>query len=381
MRDPKVTKSIDFVLTNFVIPEIGRKATSLQIYSEALDQMFDVYVNSQRYILFKKKGCKCVVCGCSATHCELVTSGDINRAHFNFVCDDGTIMTKDHIIPFSLGGKNIMSNYQPMCQRCNNLKQNRIISIRDLKKELQVKNNKLTSKKALDKKALEALKRIHRLELPLDIIDHNILNKIVENKDTIVYESDLESLIPYNTLVEKLFTFVGRINFIDKFGIFGLPNLLSLEKIVTYAVEKKLNKIIDVGAGVGYISYGLKKVIDSRNLNIEVVAVDNNSFFHPDMQFRKWYPIQNIDALIYLKNVTGALIILCWPNYSNSFAFDIAKLTLPHNEMIYIGEGQHGCTADDDFFDNFKIKRMDIPWVAWWSIHDRVFSVGVKHES
>ena len=29
------------------------------------------------------------------------------------------LMTKDHIIPVSKGGKNILSNYQTMCELCN----------------------------------------------------------------------------------------------------------------------------------------------------------------------------------------------------------------------------------------------------------------------
>lgn len=41
--------------------------------------------------------------------------------------DNEVLMTKDHIIPKSKGGKNNLSNYQPMCCICNKQKDNNII--------------------------------------------------------------------------------------------------------------------------------------------------------------------------------------------------------------------------------------------------------------
>lgn len=36
------------------------------------------------------------------------------------------LMTKDHIIPKSKGGADDISNYQTMCERCNEAKGNRL---------------------------------------------------------------------------------------------------------------------------------------------------------------------------------------------------------------------------------------------------------------
>jgi hypothetical protein len=46
------------------------------------------------------------------------------------------LMTKDHIIPSSLGGKNNVNNSQTMCTNCNNKKQNRIILLEQLRMEM-----------------------------------------------------------------------------------------------------------------------------------------------------------------------------------------------------------------------------------------------------
>jgi len=138
---PNVTMPVDFVLDNFVDLSLDEKSVSKQIFSETLNCMLDVYMNSQRYILFKFKGCSCVVCGMTATRCELVSGGgNVKRSHWNFIGDlNGvpTVLTKDHIIPLSLGGKDVIENYQPMCMRCNVKKDKRIISVDDLKRELE----------------------------------------------------------------------------------------------------------------------------------------------------------------------------------------------------------------------------------------------------
>jgi uncharacterized protein YqeY len=64
-----------------------------------------------------------VSCGIVADKCILIAEHDgSNRGHFEFVGtknDKYVIMTKDHIIPRALGGKDILENYQPMCQDCN----------------------------------------------------------------------------------------------------------------------------------------------------------------------------------------------------------------------------------------------------------------------
>lgn len=92
-------------------------------------------MGSQRYYTFAKSLC-CDHC-CRegvfmAKERHLSKKGEpvgLGAYHFNLyaVDPDGTevLMTKDHIIPKSKGGKNVVSNYMTMCEPCNKEKRNK----------------------------------------------------------------------------------------------------------------------------------------------------------------------------------------------------------------------------------------------------------------
>lgn len=80
---------------------------------------FNVRPISLRYKTFYQKGTKCVCCGKEGTHFKLCGDATTNRRHFNLFAEDGTLMTKDHIIPKSKGGTDRVSNMQTMCGPCN----------------------------------------------------------------------------------------------------------------------------------------------------------------------------------------------------------------------------------------------------------------------
>lgn len=89
-----------------------------------------VKMNSLRYQTFSRS-ISCIVCGIEGRYFRLekhALHADIsgNSFHFNLysVGDTGNeiLMTRDHIVPKSKGGKNHISNMQTMCRRCNSKK-------------------------------------------------------------------------------------------------------------------------------------------------------------------------------------------------------------------------------------------------------------------
>lgn len=87
-------------------------------------------MESQRYRLFKRDGTHCVICKNQGSFFRKEKHNVKDKTyHFNlYGIIDGkeTLFTKDHILPVSKGGKDIMSNYQVMCVICNRDKGNKI---------------------------------------------------------------------------------------------------------------------------------------------------------------------------------------------------------------------------------------------------------------
>lgn len=103
-----------------------------RIFISCSEGLIPVKTTSQRYTLFKKKK-RCVYCNRIGSIMSLEQQKHKNRNtptfHFNLYCIENRkaiLMTKDHIIPKSKGGKNHLHNYQTMCQFCNSKKSNKM---------------------------------------------------------------------------------------------------------------------------------------------------------------------------------------------------------------------------------------------------------------
>lgn len=87
--------------------------------------------NSQRFQTFFTKGLKCIHCGIEGKYFAKEITKDDKRYHLNLYAIDNNgkevLMTKDHIIPYSKGGPNKLSNYQTMCIKCNVAKGSKIL--------------------------------------------------------------------------------------------------------------------------------------------------------------------------------------------------------------------------------------------------------------
>ena len=114
--------SIDEVFN--LLGEDTLKETGELIKSDSIEfNGYQIYKDSWRYRTFYHNGLKCACCGRIRTYFKLkADSKNIERAHFNLFSEDGTLMTKDHIIPRSKGGPDCIENFQTMCEECNKKK-------------------------------------------------------------------------------------------------------------------------------------------------------------------------------------------------------------------------------------------------------------------
>lgn len=71
----------------------------------------------KQFNFFRKKGIKCVKCGCEG---KFIVKDALNRRK---ICTENYIsLNRDHIIPASKGGADALANMQTMCEYCNRLK-------------------------------------------------------------------------------------------------------------------------------------------------------------------------------------------------------------------------------------------------------------------
>lgn len=140
-------------------------------------EVHSVRMNSQRYFVFRENQ-NCVACGLKGTKMILERNPSDRSPHFNLYGEeDGELvmMTKDHVIPKSLGGQDRHSNYQTMCSICNGLKGSSNLTIDSVGKLRKIYNDN----KLLTKKNLRDLLEKARVELELPPCvgnDKNICN-------------------------------------------------------------------------------------------------------------------------------------------------------------------------------------------------------------
>ncbi len=120
---------------------------------------------------------------------------------------------------------------------------------------------------------------------------------------------------------------------------FAVPTDEALDAILD------LGPVVEIGAGTGYWS----KLLRERGGN--VVAYDLMGD-----KWAKWFPDGLLDR-VELGDVDMAgkhadrTLLLVWPPYSSPMAFDalVAYEKAGGRHVVYVGEGQGGCTGDDDF--------------------------------
>lgn len=142
-------------------------------------------------------------------------------------------------------------------------------------------------------------------------------------------------------------------------------------------------KALEIMAGAGWLARAL------RDKGTEILATDDYSWIDK----RGWEPqttIERMDATEAVEKYgpTSDLLIISWP-YMDSEAFYALRKwekAQPGAPVIYIGEPEGGCTANEEFFNHFE--EIDNDWhlfpgrpsfepvrsnyQTWWGLHDRI---------
>ena len=138
-----------------------------------------------------------------------------------------------------------------------------------------------------------------------------------------------------------------RIDYTHRFG-FAIITKEFLDDCVSFLKEKK---VLEVMSGSGYLAHLL------QNNGIDIIPTDNKKYAKSNF-FNQWSneytEIEEIDAIEAIEKYhnTIDILLLSWPPYEDDTAYIIAERCYKYNiPILYIGELEYGCCADDDFFD------------------------------
>lgn len=102
-----------------------------------------IYSDGHPLELYNAKGTACACCEDEGVHLVISSNKKGTAKFFELYTSDWTVMTKDHIVPKSKGGKDRMTNYQPLCRWCNSIKSDLHLSIEELRELIRYKYGKL----------------------------------------------------------------------------------------------------------------------------------------------------------------------------------------------------------------------------------------------
>jgi hypothetical protein len=143
----------------------------------------------------------------------------------------------------------------------------------------------------------------------------------------------------------------------------AVPTEEALETIKRYSEDG----LIEIGAGTGYWT-GLL-----RARGVDVVAFDRDPYKSSQADAR-WSEVLKGTPL-KVRSYPERTLFLCWPPYK----LRMAERALHHyagDTVIYIGEGPHGCTADDLFHDKLATGWEEAEYIGlpqWPGIRDGLY--------
>lgn len=135
---------------------------------------------------------------------------------------------------------------------------------------------------------------------------------------------------------------------------------------VKFVVGHCTTTVVDPIAGTGYWVYLLAQChIRVTATDIEPPRQDGyDNAWHPNAKC--WVPVLQADAVdAALMADRQDTLLLSWPPYGDSIGVKVLS-AFPGNRLVYIGEGEGGACADDDFFT-----LLNSEWTQY-AMHDPV---------
>lgn len=163
---------------------------------------------------------------------------------------------------------------------------------------------------------------------------------------------------------------------VDRYSVRRQANLHGMWAIVDQVWTKELarwigkRRVLEIMAGAGWLAKAL------HGHGVDIIATDSYEWNEQHSLMKHVYPVEELhDLAAIIKYNKWAQVILCsWPPYGSDAIVGACQLWGRRRPIVYIGEGEGGCNAPDEFFQHFRLiePQPSIPLMAWSGIHDRV---------
>lgn len=185
-----------------------------------------------------------------------------------------------------------------------------------------------------------------------------------------------EQEIPYDdffkiNLLAMMIESEKRSYFIKTYS-WAVPDENVLREIIEFIRDESMDQIgrravvLSICSGIGLWEYLIQSMSD-----FDVIATDSNS----NLTMPVYMDIQIMDGVAAVTKYQTDCLFISWPPYDEPIAVKCLQ-QFSGNKLVYVGEGEGGCTADDNFYreldKNWKlIKTVQNP--CWQGIYDRVY--------
>lgn len=151
----------------------------------------------------------------------------------------------------------------------------------------------------------------------------------------------------------------------NAYGMWGVVDKQWTRELAEWIGERK---VLEVMAGVGWLA----KALDEHGVNIK--ATDNFSWKgkHSKVDERVVFPVEDMDAIKAAQSLQAEILLVSWPPYTEETIVQACEAWGTKRPIIYIGEGNGGCTACDEFHERFEQIDEHIHMPSFAGIHDHV---------
>lgn len=172
---------------------------------------------------------------------------------------------------------------------------------------------------------------------------------------------------PYQHLAQQAkHNFIARAGLVAQYA-WAIPNDAAIEAIVEIG-----KPVIEIGAGNGYWA----SLIATAGGTVE--CWDREPGRHTYGETGKlWHPVAQGGSEAIGPQHKGHTLLLVWPPYDTPMGTEclLRFMEAGGSTLVYVGEGQYGCTADDEFHrildEHWKCERT-VPIPVWQGMGDNL---------